>query len=179
MKNTVDDNDIEAQANGPEAEADESLLEGFFDGQSGGTATKLAEAEERLAYLAADFENYKRQALRREGEARERTARNLLEQLLPALDNFNLALQYAGTAKDVASLKVGLDYVGQQLESALQGAGLEVINAKGQHFDPTLHEALEEVDQPGVEPGTVVEEAQKGYTFNGQVLRVSRVKVAR
>ena len=179
MKNTVEDNDIESQANSVPDGAEATLLEGFFDGQTDATATKLAEAEERLAYLAADFENYKRQALRREGEARERAARNLLEQLLPVLDNFNLALQYAGTAKDVASLKIGLDYVGQQLETALQGAGLQVIESKGQHFDPTLHEALEEVDQPGVEAGTVVEEAQKGYTFNGQVLRVSRVKVAR
>jgi molecular chaperone GrpE len=143
------------------------------------TAAKLARAEEALAYLAADFENYKRQTSRRLEEERQRAERRLLEQLLPALDNFNLALHHAGTAKDVDSLKIGLEFIAQQLEGALRGAGLEPIAAKGQKFDPTKHDAVEEVEAEGVESGTVLEESQRGWILGGQVLRPSRVKVAR
>lgn len=143
------------------------------------TAAKLAEAEDKLAYLAAEFENYKRQVARRVDDERVRTERRLLEKLLPALDNFNLALQHAGTAKDVASLKVGLDYVGMQMESALREAGLEPIPTVGQPFDPNKHEALEELEGTDKPSGTIVEEAQRGYSLNGQLLRASRVKVAR
>lgn len=142
------------------------------------TAQELAQTKEQLAYLAAELENYKRQTARRLDEERARTARRVFEQMLPALDNFGLAMQHAGTAKDVASLKVGLDFVAQQMQSALEGAGLEPIVAVGQPFDPQKHDAIEEIesDQPS---GTVAEELQRGYLYNGEVLRPSRVKVAR
>lgn len=142
-------------------------------------SVRLAQVEDTLAYLAADFENYKRQTERRVKEASERAARRLLDDLLPALDNFNLAVLHAGTAKDVASLKQGLDFVAQQMEGSLKAAGLEPIDAKGKPFDPMRHEAIEEVTVEGVAPGIVTEETQKGYLYAGQVLRPSRVRVAR
>lgn len=143
------------------------------------TAQQLGETQEKLAYLSAEFENYKRQTTRRLEEERQRAKRRVLEEIFPAIDNFNLALQHAGTAKDVATLKVGLDFIAQQLETALKSVGLEAIEAKGQTFDPTKHDALEEIEAEGVAPGTVVEETQRGYVLDGQTLRPSRVKVAK
>ena len=142
------------------------------------TAQKLAQTQEQLAYLAAELENYKRQSLRRLDEERERAAHRVINQMLPALDNFGLALKYAEQAKDVAQLKTGLDFVAQQMQTALEGAGLEAIPAVGHSFDPQKHEAIEEVesDQPS---GTVVEELQRGYLYKGEILRPARVKVAR
>ena len=142
------------------------------------TAQQLAEAEEKLAYLAAELENYKRQSARRLDEERARTARRVFEQMLPALDNFGLAMKYADSAQDVAQLKTGLDFVAQQMQGALENAGLEPIAAAGQEFDPQKHEAIEEIesDQPS---GTVAEEVQRGYLYNGEVLRPARVKVAK
>jgi len=140
---------------------------------------ELALAQERLAYLAAEFENYKRQTARRIEEERFRAQRRLLEDLLPAIDNFGLARQYAAKATDVNQIKTGFDYVAQQMESALQNAGLEPIEAKGEMFDPTLHEAIEEVDAPGVPSGVVVEQTKRGFRFHGQMLRHSVVKVAK
>lgn len=142
------------------------------------TGADQSDLEMQLKHLAADFENYKRQATRRVDEERARAVQNTISQLLPVLDNFNLALQHAGTAKDVESLKVGLEFIAQQLENTLRGLGVEPIEAKGQHFDPLRHEAIEQVSVEGAEPGTVVEEAQRGYIYKGQVLRTSRVKVA-
>jgi molecular chaperone GrpE len=143
------------------------------------SAEQLAQAQQQLAYLAAEFENYKRQTSRRLDEERFRAQRRLLEELLPAFDNFALAQQYAGQAQDVNQIKTGFDFVAQQMASALQSAGLEPIEAKGEMFDPNLHDAIEEVDAPGAPSGTVVEQTKRGYRFGGQVLRHSVVKVAK
>ena len=142
------------------------------------SAQQLADAQEKLAYLAAELENYKRQTARRLDEERARTSRRVFDQILPALDNFGLAMKYADQAQDINQLKTGLDFVAQQMQSALEGAGLEAIPAAGLPFDPQKHEAIEEVesDQPS---GTVTEELQRGYLYQGEVLRPARVKVAR
>lgn len=142
-------------------------------------AQKLAQSQEALAYLAAEFENYKRQTTRRIDEERARAKRRVLETIFPALDNFNLALRHAGSAKDVASFQAGLQYIAQQLETALSEVGVLPIESVGKSFDPTRHDALEEVEAESQTPGTVVEETQRGYTLDGQILRPSRVKVAK
>jgi molecular chaperone GrpE len=77
------------------------------------------------------------------------------------------------------SLKIGLNFIGQQLDSTLANAGLEPINALGQKFDPTRHDALEEIEVQDKESGTVVEEAMRGFAFEGTVLRPAKVKVAK
>ncbi len=163
----------------PELDSD-AQVHATQNGETGAdeTAQKLAETEEKLAYLAAELENYKRQTNRRMEEDRARTSRRVFDQILPALDNFALAMKYAGNAQDVNQLKTGLEFVAQQMQTSLEGAGLEAIPAAGQMFDPQRHEAIEEVesDQPS---GTVVEELQRGYLYQGEVLRPARVKVAR
>ena len=146
--------------------------------QSEDLARQLADSQEKLAYLAAELENYKRQTARRLDEERDRTARRTFEQLLPALDTFGMALQYADKAQDVATLKTGLDFVDQQMATALQNAGIEAIPAVGETFDPQKHEAIEEIES-NLASGVVAYEAQRGYMYKGQVLRPARVKVAK
>lgn len=136
------------------------------------------EHDEKFLRLAADFENYKRQAGRRENESRERAARNVIEDLLPVLDNFERALDAARTSSDTESLKMGIEFIAQQFRDALKNHGVEAIEAKGKPFDPLLHDALEEVADSGSPAGTVIDEAQRGYSFRGQVLRPARVRVA-
>jgi molecular chaperone GrpE len=138
----------------------------------------LTERENQLVQLAADFENYKRQATRRESEVRERTVRGVLEDLLPVLDNFERAVQASQNAKDVDSLRIGLEFIAQQMQETLRGQGVEPIDAVGKMFDPLRHEALEEVPAEDILPGTVVGEVQSGYVYKGQVLRPARVRVA-
>lgn len=171
--------DSEASATaGIDAETNIDSADNVCDGADE-AAAKLAEAEAKLAYLAADFENYKRQTSRRLDEERHRTARKVFESLIPVIDNFSLALRQANNSNDMESLKIGLNFIGQQLDSTLAGAGLEPINALGQQFDPTRHEALEELEVEGKETGVVVEEAMRGYAFEGNVLRPAKVKVAK
>ena len=146
--------------------------------QSEDLAQQLADSQEKLAYLAAELENYKRQTARRLDEERDRTARRAFENLLPALDTFGMAMQYADQAKDVATLKTGLDFVAQQMASALEGAGIEAIASVGETFDPQKHEAIEEIESD-LESGVVAEEAKRGYMYKGNVLRPAIVKVAK
>lgn len=148
------------------------------DSQTEDLAQQLADSQEKLAYLAAELENYKRQTARRLDEERDRTARRTFEQLLPALDTFGLAMQYADKAKTVADLKTGLDFVAQQMATALEGAGIEAIPAVGETFDPQKHEAIEEIESD-LESGKVAQEAKRGYTYKGNVLRPALVKVAK
>lgn len=140
---------------------------------------ELTEAKNRLLQLAADFENYKRQSVRREQEVRERAARNIIEDLLPVLDNFERAAQAANTATDVNSLRIGVQFILQQLQETLKTHGVEPIEAAGQAFDPLHHEALEEIDSDEHESGLVVDDVQRGYIYKGQVLRPSHVRVAK
>ena len=139
--------------------------------------SELAETKAQLVHLAADFENFKRQAARRESEARDRAVRSLVEDLLPTLDNFKLAVEASRNSSDVESLRIGVEFILQMFEEALRNNGVKPIEAKGKSFDPLQHEALEQVESEEA-PGTVVEEAQRGYVYKDQVLRASRVKVA-
>lgn len=148
----------------------------------GASASDVARAgsehDDRFLQLAADFENYKRQVARRESETRERAVLSVLEDILPVLDNFELAITHAKNAKDLDSVRIGVEHILQQLRNTLKSHGVEPLEATGQKFDPLCHEALEEVAGSGAPEGTIVGETQRGYAFKGQVLRPSRVRVS-
>lgn len=151
------------------------------DGKEEVSKEEVSEEEKlrnQLLHLAADFENYKRQTVRREQEVRERAVRGLLEELFPVLDNFERAVLAAEKTNDVQSLKIGVEYILQQFQEALKNNGAEPIEALGKPFDPALHDAVEESESEE-KPGTVIEDQLRGYLFNGQVLRPSRVRVAK
>lgn len=152
---------------------------GSANGASATTTARAAtEQDERFLRLAADFENYKKQVARRESEVRDRAVLSVLEDILPVLDNFELAIKHVKTAKDVEQVRVGVEYILQQLRNTLKNYGVEPIVAHGRKFDPLHHDAVEEVADTGQAEGTVVEETQRGYSYKGRVLRPSRVKVA-
>jgi molecular chaperone GrpE len=143
------------------------------------TRAELDETKDRLLRLAADFENYKRQAARRESESKERAVKNVLTDLLPVLDNFERAVHASSSSQDVQNLKIGVEFILQQLHEVLRSHGVEPIEAAGQKFDPQFHEAQEEVPSEEHESGTILDETQRGYRYKDQVLRPTIVKVAK
>ncbi|HEX8552480.1 MAG TPA: nucleotide exchange factor GrpE [Abditibacteriaceae bacterium] len=140
-------------------------------------ARAATDNDEKFLALAAEFQNYRNAANRRVEEARERAARNVLEDLLPVLDNLETGLKYVRDAKDAESMKQGIEFIAQQFRDVIKNHGVEAIEAQGQPFDPLRHDALEEVASDAPE-GTVVEETQRGYSYKGAVLRPARVRVA-
>lgn len=141
-------------------------------------ARVTAERDEYLAHLQrtqAEFDNYRKRMLRDQTVHVERAAAGLIEQLLPVLDSFELALNSAGT--DVDRLRKGVELVYGEFLGALEKAGLERIEALGKPFDPEEHEAVMHVEDDGGEPG-VRDVVRSGYRFKGRVLRPAMVKVA-
>jgi len=132
---------------------------------------------DRLARLQAEFENARKRATREQQDFREYAVADAIKALLPTLDSFERALQ-AGAAEK-SEFRGGIELIYKQLQDALLKLGLRAIPAKGEPFDPHLHEAIEMVETTDAEDHQIVEELQRGYKLKDRLLRPSMVKVAR
>src|SRR3954463_10379498 len=132
---------------------------------------------ERLARLQAEFENARKRTAREQQDFREYAVSDALKALLPSLDSFERALQTS--ASDKSEFRGGVELIYKQLQDALSKMGLRPIPAKGELFDPHLHQAIEMVDTDGAEDHHVLDELQRGYKLKERLLRPSMVRVAR
>lgn len=138
---------------------------------------KLAESENRYLRLYADFENFRRRSqLDREAGEKYR-AQNLVTNLLPAIDNFERAMQVELDNDQAKSLLTGVEMVYRGIIDALKQEGAEQIQAVGEEFDPNLHQAVMQTEDEQYGSNIVVEEFQKGYKLKDRVIRPSMVKV--
>src|SRR5437773_4649664 len=144
-------------------------------------AAKADEHWDRLLRATADLDNFRKRAARERQEAIRFANASLLEKLIPALDNFDMALAAAGNAEgnSVESLKTGIAMIHNQLKSAVAEAGLEEIDATHQRFDPNLHEAVSQEDSAEVPEGHVIRQLRKGYRLRDRLIRPASVVVAR
>lgn len=125
----------------------------------------------------ADFINYKKQEFERLKGTLCIAKESLFLELLPVLDSFNLAGKAIPEEKKDDNGVKGLILIKKQLEDALKGLGLAEMETVGKKFDPSLHEAVGEVE--GKEPGAIVEEVEKGYFFENKVVRPAKVRVGK
>jgi molecular chaperone GrpE len=146
-------------------------------------STRLADAEakrdeylDHLQRLKAEFDNFRKRALREQAALVERAHERLVKELLPVLDDLERSLD-AAEVHDEASVVDGVKLVQRALLSLLEREGLAEIETNGA-FDPHVHEALLAQPGEGAEPGSVLQVVQKGYTLGDRVLRPARVVVA-
>ncbi|MER1998502.1 MAG: nucleotide exchange factor GrpE [Lysinibacillus sp.] len=138
---------------------------------------KLEEEENRYLRLRADYDNLlRRTKLDREASEKYR-AQNLLNDLLPVLDNLDRALQVEVTSEEAQSLYKGVEMVYRQFLDATAKEGLEAIAAEGEQFDPNFHQAVMQEQDADKESGVVLRELQKGYKLKDRVLRPAMVSV--
>jgi molecular chaperone GrpE len=137
---------------------------------------KLKDAEQRYVYLYADFENYKKRAIRERQETLKYGWESVASGLLDVLDNLDRALQFAKPETD-PNLMSGLKMVSQQFIATLEKQGVAEIKSIDQNFNPELHESVGQLPSEKA-AGTIVQEAQKGYTLHGRLLRASRVLIS-
>jgi molecular chaperone GrpE len=132
-----------------------------------------------LRRVQAEFENYRKRVIKEQTALVDRATSGLVEQLLPVLDSFELALKNLDSAgsDDIESVRKGVELVYAELLGALEKAGLSRIEAEGKPFDPNVHEAVMQEDGDG-EP-VVTDVLRTGYTLKGRVLRPAMVKVTR
>jgi len=143
-----------------------------------GARLEAAEYRDHLQRLQAEFENYRKRVLREQTRAVDFATEPLMSRLLQVLDEFELALVAAEQRPDFDKFLHGVEIVYAKLLDILRAAGLERIEANGQPFDPTEHEALFQVEGGDGEP-YVADVLRSGYRLKGRVIRPAGVKVAR
>lgn len=145
-------------------------------------AAAQAEAQRnKEAWLrtAADFDNFRKRTRKELEDARKSGREDLLRALLPVFDNLERALQSAQRSADVKAVADGLTMVQRQFVDALGREGIQRIPAVGNPFDPSVHEAIQQVETSDHLPGTVLAEVQPGYTQGERLVRAAMVVVAK
>jgi molecular chaperone GrpE len=166
----ADDRDVESAAGGAAAE---------INGPAAELQKLKAERDsllDRLARAQAEFDNARKRAVKEQQDFREFAAADAIRPLLPVLDSFERALQVKSEPGDFRS---GVELIYKQLQDALGKIGVRAIPAKGEPFDPHVHEAIEMVETSDAADHEVLEELQRGYKLKDRLLRPAMVKVAR
>jgi molecular chaperone GrpE len=138
---------------------------------------EVASLYDRLLRKQAELDNFRKRTQRERGEFRQIANEGLIRELLPVLDGFERALKQRDPAVPESFYK-GMELLHRQLNDVLARAGLEAMETAGQLFDPHFHQAVETVEDPGRRDQEIVEELQRGYTFNSRLLRPAIVRVA-
>jgi molecular chaperone GrpE len=132
---------------------------------------------DRLARLQAEFENARKRAAREQQEFRDFATADAIKALLPAFDSFERALQ--APANQLNEFRGGVELIYKQLQDALAKLGVRPVPARGELFDPHVHEAIEMVETTEVPDHQVIDELQRGYKLKDRLLRPAMVRVAR
>ncbi len=130
----------------------------------------------RLKYLQADFENYRKRVEKQMNETAQYGNMRLITELLPVIDELECAVETGRKSGDKLLVE-GVEMTLKKLRGVLEREGVSMIKASGEHFDPNKHEAVLRVQVEG-KNGEVIEEIRKGYMLKGMVIRPSLVKVA-
>ncbi|NUP12586.1 MAG: nucleotide exchange factor GrpE [Polyangiaceae bacterium] len=176
---------------------------GFEDGPQGGGAAagegevtfaepelvepdplEVAKAEaqkfrEQLLRTAADFDNFRKRSRREVEDASRKGKETTVKELLPVFDNLERALTSADNAPDVKSVADGLRMIVRQFGTTLEKIGIKRVQSVGKPFDPSQHEAIQQIESAEVPPGCVVAEVQPGYMLGDQLLRAAMVVVSK
>jgi len=130
---------------------------------------------DRLARLQAEFENARRRDVKERADLRDYAVQNAVEPFLGVMDNFQLALKSDGTLEQ---LRAGVELILKQMEEALRGLNVQVIETAGTQFDPRIHEALGSIETTEFPDHQVLEEIRRGYKIRDKLLRPALVRIA-
>jgi molecular chaperone GrpE len=189
-KSEVDPQELDINHELPPSDGDDTQENQFASGPKAGVVEPQSDLQaevhrlkaerdnllDRLARLQAEFENARKRAAREQQEFREYALADAVKVLLPAMDSFERALHSASRVGDFRS---GIELIYRQLQDALAKLGVTPIGAKGEPFNPHLHQAIEMVDSDEVEDQHVLEELQRGYKIKDRLLRPAMVRVAK
>jgi len=140
---------------------------------------KNKELFDKYLRLQAEFENFRKRMTREKADFLKYSMENFLKELLPVVDNFELALESAKKTSDWAGFYEGVHLIYKQLSDILQKEGLTYMPSAGKPFDPLHHEAVMQVESGTHSENTIVEELKKGYYLNDRLIRPAQVAVAK
>jgi molecular chaperone GrpE len=129
---------------------------------------------DRVARLQAEFENVRKREARERADFRDFAVGNAVEQFLPVLDNFRLALKASASPEQ---LRTGVDLIVKQMDEVLRSLNVQPVETVGTTFDPRIHEALEKVERDDLPDNQVLDEVRRGYRIRERLLRPALVRV--
>jgi molecular chaperone GrpE len=130
---------------------------------------------DRLARLQAEFDNARKREQRERADYRAFAIADAVEQFLPVLDNFKLALNANGTAEQ---MRTGVELIAKQMDDVLRSLNVTPVETVGQPFDPRVHEALESVERADLPDHQVIDEIRRGYRIKERLLRPALVRIS-
>lgn len=139
---------------------------------------EVQQLNDKYLRLYAEFDNYKRRTQKERVELLQTAGKDVIVSLLPVLDDFDRALKAMETAADVAPVKEGILLVSTKLKNTLAQKGLKDVESISQPFNTDFHEAITNIPAPSDDlKGKVIDEVEKGYTLNDNVIRFAKVVV--
>lgn len=139
---------------------------------------QIADLTDKLTRQMAEFDNFRKRTEKEKSAMYEIGAKDVIEKILPVVDNFERGLQGMSEEEKENPFVQGMDKIYKQMMTVLEGLDVKPIEAVGQEFNPDFHNAVMHVEDEEVGENIVVEEFLKGYTYRGNVVRYSMVKVA-
>ncbi|MEY2602361.1 MAG: molecular chaperone GrpE [Verrucomicrobiota bacterium] len=143
------------------------------------TKAELEKFRDLALRSSADLDNYRKRMSKEREEAIKFANSSFLERLIPILDNFEFGLEAARSASSPVSILEGMKMVQKQIQDFLSSAGIEMIDATGQHFDPQLHEAISQEESKQVPDGIVIRQLRRGYKLRDRLIRPANVVVSK
>lgn len=139
--------------------------------------TELVQLKDKYLRTLAEYENFRKRSEKEKAQMFELGAKSIIEQLLPVVDNFERALEHIPEEEKENSFAKGVEGIYKQIQKMFSDCDIQAIEAVGQKFDPALHNAVMTEEEGDAEEDTVTADLQKGYTYRGNVVRHSMVKV--
>ena len=163
-----------------DSEAEKTEKKGFFKkkDKKDPRDTQIEELSDRVKRQMAEFDNYRKRTEREKSSMFELGSRNVIEKMLPVVDNFERGLAAIPEGEKESAVAKGMEMIYKQLMTTLDEMGVKPIEAVCQPFDPNFHNAVMHIEDETLGENVVAEEFQKGYMHHDSVIRCSMVKVA-
>lgn len=171
------DMETEEEQEESEKEAKTSEKKSFFKKKKDKKDEKIEELQDRLMRNMAEFENFRKRSEKEKSQMFEIGAKDIIEKILPVLDNFERGLGTVSEEEKDSAFVQGIEQIYKQFVKALEDAGVKPIEAVGKEFDPNFHNAVMHGEDEELGENVVAEEFLKGYTYRETVVRHSMVKV--
>lgn len=141
---------------------------------------KYNELNEKYVRLFSEFDNFRRRTIKEKADLLRSAGEDVLKDILPVWDDFDRAKKAMQASENITSAKEGFDLIYNKFIDALKKKGVEEMQCIGQEFNPDLHEAITEVPAPTEDlKGKIVDVVEKGYFFNGKILKYAKVIVGK
>jgi molecular chaperone GrpE len=138
----------------------------------------IAELNDKILRISADFQNFKNRKIRDMNEARHSASCMIIEEFITVFNHFNMAMQSVNNGDSIETVQQGMNMISREFNGVFKNIGVETISAVGEKFDPNLHDAISKEPSDEVEEGIVLQQWKPGYKYKDRLLQPATVVVS-